>query len=141
MSKNLKTSLGPFGIGTSFEKDKAYFISTAESPPSSGRYETLIKFLGQEVIPIIVIVSTSPKDAVANHIGMARMAISMNRQDWSEEDTKDFIPNDLIKFNESLNLDSLSLNSNYVDSLLRVSGINYPIKNEGIFTKLKSLFS
>lgn len=140
MSEHLTTTLNPYGIGSSFTKDHQYFVSTCESPPNSNRYESLIKFFGSNSVPIVVVVSHSVKESVRNHISLTRMGISMNRTDWNPNNMLEFIPHELINLIESQNLDSNSFLSEYVDSLLRISGINYPPESEGFFKKLKNTF-
>lgn len=140
MSEHLTTTLNTYGIGSSFTKDHQYFVSTCESPPSSNRYESLIKFLGSNTVPIVVVVSHQIKGAVRNHIALTRMGISTNRTDWNENSMVEFIPHELINLIESANLNSNSFKSEYVDSLLKMSGINYPPENSGFFKKLKSTF-
>ncbi len=135
----LKTSISPIGgIGTSFSKDRDYFVSTAESPPNSSRFETLIKFLGGDVVPICIVVAMNSKDAVSNHISMARMGISTNRSDWNEVAIKDFAPTQLI---EMLNSNDTayqpeSIRCEYCETLLSMSGLNYQKKSGGFFKRL-----
>jgi hypothetical protein len=125
---DFKTTINPHGIGTSLTKDKNYFISTVESPPTSGRYETIVKLSGVNVIPILVIVSYSIKESVKQHISLSRMVISMNVSDWNVDNVNLFTPKDLID-SLPINLDSSSINSEYVDTLLRMSGLNYGSSN------------
>jgi len=139
MHDELKTSISPFGgIGTSFSKDKDYFVSTVESPRKSGRFETLIKPLGGNAVPICIIVSFNSKEAVSNHIAMARMGITTNRGDWNDVAVKDFVP---IQFIDMLNSSGTTyhadtFNCDYCESLLSMSGLNYKKKSGGFFKKL-----
>jgi len=129
----IKTSLSPYGIGTSFSKDRDYFVSTAESPPNSNRFETLIKFLGGDVVPICVVVTENSKDAVSNHVAMVRMGISTNRSDWDEGLVKNFEPTQLIEMldSEGAFYQSETFFCEYCDTLLRMSGLNYPPEDKG----------
>jgi hypothetical protein len=134
----IKTSLSPYGIGTSFSKERDYFVSTAESPPNSSRFETLIKFLGGDVVPICIIVAKNSKDAVSNHIAMARMGISSNRSDWNEVVVKDFKPTQLIEMLDTsgTSYQPESFHCEYCDTLLSMSGLNYKKKSGGFFKRL-----
>ncbi len=135
----VKTSLSPHGIGTSFSKDRNYFVSTVESPPNSNRFETLIKFLGGDVVPICVVVAENSKDAVSNHVAMARMGISTNRSDWNESLVKSFKPTQLIERLDSMGAfyQPETFFCEYCDTLLRMSGLNYPPEDKAFsFRKL-----
>ena len=124
MISNLRTTLNRFGIGTSFSKDQDYFISTTESPYSPNLYETIIKVVGVNVIPIVVLLSSNPKDATLNHIAMTRMAISLNKNDWNEIATEDFIPHIIAKeLDKSMPSEPYNLKSGYIESLLEMAGL------------------
>jgi hypothetical protein len=131
---DIRTTLNPFGIGTSFisGEGRTYFVSTVENPPDSNQFETLIKIAHEKVSPICLIAASNPKDAVINHIAVARMVISTERSSWNEREAVDFVPVQLVKLQESIEINSEinSLNSEYCKTLLRMSGLNYASDSE-----------
>lgn len=140
--QNLKTTLNSFGIGTSLTKDADYFISTVASPPKSNRYETLIKVFGIRSGPIFVVVAKNAKDATINHISMARMAISTDRGNWNANLVLEFRPYQLIEMLDSKGseINSDGLNSPYCQTLLKMSGVNYPPPSSGFMKLIRKMF-
>lgn len=122
---SMRTSLNKFGIGTSFAKDQNYFVSTVENPPNSGRYESIIKVLGDSLAaPIIVLTCFNPRRATLHHIAITRMAISTERRDWNERNATEFMPCALAEeLDKLVQIEPNQLESDYCKSLLKVAGL------------------
>ncbi len=132
---NLKTTLSKQGIGTSFERDQVYFVSTVfqkdhpylTSPIS--KYSSQIKLAGPKYVlePIVALLAENPKQAMMNHIALARMAISEDRTLWSEKFAEGFLPTHLADSFENIGLshEPDDFTSPYCQFLLKAAGLNY----------------
>ena len=118
----MRTTISPYGFGTSFTKDgQEYFVSTAENPPNSNQFETIIKPLGTALTPIIRTLLQNPRRATANHIAIVRMALSTDISEWSASHAIDF-----NHYTLCLELDKDDLDdADYCLMLLKMAGLNY----------------
>lgn len=119
----MRTTISPYGFGTSFTKDgQEYFVSTAESPPNSRRFETIIKVLGKNAPPFFCITSTNPRMATSTHIALVRMATSLPTQEWSINNTASFTP-DILR--DELDKQGDITDADYCLMLLKMAGLEY----------------
>lgn len=143
--ENLVTSLRENSLGTSFTKDVDYFVSTVkqkESQPSYPyNYATIIKKVGMSFSPICVLDANTPREAMINHIALARVAISLDKDSWNEAVVQEYFPTELIGLldSEKLSQEPNSFQSEYCQLLMQMSGLNCKQKSSG-FGFLKKLF-
>lgn len=143
--KNILTTLREHNIGTSFTKDRDYFVSTVyqkEMQPSYPyNYSTIIKVVGQSFEPICVLNADSPKEAMMNHIALARIAISLDKDYWNEAAVEEYLPTELIGLldKENASQQPNSFLSEYCQMFLQMSGLNYN-KKRSIWNFFKKYF-
>ena len=129
MSDNIKTTLTFTGINTTFNHfdGRSYLVSTVQTPLGLNQFVTTAKVANSALPSIFSISANNTKDATINHIAVSRMAISTKMPEWSEDIAIDFVPITLVELMDSevLLLDEISLRSDYCESILRMSGLNY----------------
>ncbi len=127
---NLVTTLREQGLGSSFRADRTYFISTVPQPAYS-MYETILKVAGNTGEVLYTSYERTPVEAVMNHIAVTRCAVSNGTVALSKDVISDFKPTqiyDILVAKMGLSNANISLNSEFNQMLLRMSGINYPPK-------------
>lgn len=134
-AKNLRTTLAPTGIGTSFQMSSnsgethVYFVSTTQIPGT--RYaESIVKIAGPTgrlMLPPKI--SECTAEGASNHIALARMCVSNDPSKWANEDIENYVPSQIIAFvaqHNKVPADTDSLANQFNDLMLRMSGLNYP---------------
>jgi hypothetical protein len=112
-----------------------YFVSTIQSIDNLG-YSTILKNRGLSN-KILEIYADTAKNALINHVAVARMVMSEKENNWSFELVNKYRPTVLVATldKEKLSVTPENFTSEYCKSLFNMSGLN-AIERKPIFLKL-----
>jgi hypothetical protein len=126
--KNLITTVRKEAIGSSFIATENYFVSTVNQNKMQSnypkKYSTVIKKSGASFQQLLILISDSAAEAVANHVALIRMAASIDVEDWSEKEVVGYQPKAIMDAVDSESKNPNNFSSDYCQSLLAMSQIN-----------------